>query len=117
MSTKQYVKNYKEQMQEIMSHLSAIDKVISGLPETASWTTSLKTSQVNYVKKVESFLATSEELTESQKNAIRAIKSGKLTEEEVSSLSARVEKSKPATSAGGSKQEQTKKASVKGKKN
>jgi hypothetical protein len=110
---KEYVKNYREKITEIEMNLKNISAIVETLPES-SWKKSLNTSVVNFVKKINGFLESGGELTEQQKNAIKAIKSGKCTEAEVSALSSRVEK--PVTAEQVSEEEK-KPAKKSGKKN
>ena len=101
--SKQYVKDKKDEIEKIDEHLSAIADIVKDFPQDASWTKSLNTSLVNFQKKITAFLSTSAELTEEQKKAIKAIRSGKASTEEISALSARMGK----TSAGSNDKEQT----------
>lgn len=88
--TKEFVKNYRENITEIKNELENINKIVEKLPES-SWKKSLTISVVNFQKKIDGFLEFGGELTESQKKAIRAIKSGKLSEAEISEISSRME--------------------------
>ena len=106
--TKEYVKNYNKQINEINSHLSEIEQIVNTLPETASFTKSLKTTVVNFNKKVSGFLETGNPLTDEQRRAIAGIKSGKIP---LSALSPYME----ASSAGGNDEKPTVKQSAKKK--
>ena len=106
---KEYVKNYIEQIKTIAKSLDEINEVIQKLPDS-SWKKSLKTSAENFQKKIDSFLAVGGDLTEEQKKAIAAIKSGAVKPEEVlSKISTFVESGKPETSAGSNDEKQAKK--------
>jgi hypothetical protein len=75
--TKEYVKNYKKDMEDINSHLSSIAGIVNVFPES-SWKKSLVTSVVNFDKKVQSFLNTTTCLTTEQKDYITRIKKGEI---------------------------------------
>jgi len=106
---KEYVKNYIEQIKTIKKSLDEINEVIQKLPDS-SWKKSLNTSAENFQKKIDSFLAVGGDLTEEQKKAIAAIKSGKVKPEEVlSKVPADMEIGEPETSKGSNDEKQAKK--------
>jgi hypothetical protein len=105
--TKEYVKNYHEEIRTIKAKQEEIDGVISTLP-MSSWKQSLELSSMNFNKKLDKFLETGAELTAEQREAIAAIKSGKIP---VSALSSYMEES----SAGNNDETKTKTASTKKK--
>ena len=79
------------------------EKIINRLPAESSYTKSLKVSNGNYKKKLTDCLKIGKPMSEEQKRAIAAIKSGKATEAEISALSARVKDA----SAGSNDQSKT----------
>ena len=108
---KEYVKNYIAEIKTIAKSLEEINGTIQKLPES-SWKKSLKTSAENFQKKIDSFLAVGGDLTEEQKKAIAAIKSGKVNASEVlATIPPDMENGEPETSAGSNDEKQTKKGS------
>jgi predicted nucleotidyltransferase len=83
--TKEYVKNYRNEMQMIKEKIEEINAVVVTLP-ISSWRGSLEVTMVNFEKKINAFLEVSAELTTEQKEAIARIKKG-----EIPAFSSRVE--------------------------
>lgn len=104
---KEYVKNYKEQIEQIKNKQSEIDAIIATLPDS-SWKGALLRSSENINKKLESFLVQTTELSEEQKQAIAAIKSGKLNAKEIISTLLSSDKN-PTSASGEHEQKSTKK--------
>lgn len=102
---KEYVKNYPKEMTEINEHLLSIEKVVSTLPAEASFTKSLKTTVINFRKKMDTFLSISAELTPQQKAAIAAIKAGKPESEVSAILSGKSSGNEPVEGGAGSDDE------------
>ena len=92
--TKEYVKNYKKEMEAIKEHTSKIDEIVSSLP-SSSWKRSLEVTMLNFNRKLDGFLETSAELTADQRIAIAGIKSGKIP---LSALSEYMGEKKPESS-------------------
>jgi len=107
---KEYVKNYKEQIEQIKNKQSEIDAIIATLPDS-SWKDALLRSSENINKKLDSFLVQTTELSEEQKQAIAAIKSGKLNAKEI--LSTLPSSDENPTSANGSHEQKPTKSKKK----
>jgi len=80
------VKDSLTEIRAINEALKNIRDIVEKLPAEASWAKSIKTSLENFDKKINNFLAENIELTEEQKKAIEAIKSGAIPQEALSSL-------------------------------
>ena len=101
-------KNYLSELKEINESLKNISKIVDTLPES-SWKESIETSVRNFDKKMAGFLAS--EMSPERKTLLNAIRTGKLTEEQISQISAAMEKS-----TGNDDEKQAAPTKVKGKK-